>query len=68
MTNRSLEDRAPRRLVERIGLLWDEGVESGDAGPVDFEELKAEAEARLRGLRKGGNAPPSPALSGRRSP
>ena len=37
-----------RRLeVERLGLLWDEGIASGDAGLVDFVALAAEAERRL---------------------
>jgi antitoxin ParD1/3/4 len=39
-----------RRQAARLGDLWDEGIASGDAGPVDFDALQAEAEARLTAL------------------
>ena len=39
-----------RQQIERLGALWDEGVASGDAGPVDFDALQAEADVRLAAL------------------
>ncbi len=45
-----LLERADRHEAEELRRLrgaWEEGVASGDAGPLDFEALKAEA----RGLR-----------------
>jgi antitoxin ParD1/3/4 len=39
-----------RQEHQRLGALWDEGVASGDAGPVDFDELQVEADARLAAL------------------
>jgi antitoxin ParD1/3/4 len=43
-------ERADQRDAEVIAGLrqaWDEGVASGDAGPLDFAELKAEGRRRL---------------------
>jgi antitoxin ParD1/3/4 len=39
-----------RRQIELVGALWDEGVASGDAGPVDFDALQAEGDAKLSAL------------------
>jgi antitoxin ParD1/3/4 len=39
-----------RRRVEKLRWLqnaWREGIDSGDAGEIDFAELKAEARRRL---------------------
>jgi antitoxin ParD1/3/4 len=33
--------------INRLRRLWDEGIASGDAGPVDFAELRREARKRL---------------------
>ena len=33
--------------LDRLHAAWQEGIESGDAGPIDFEELKREARRRL---------------------
>lgn len=45
-----LLERADQREAEELGRLrgaWAEGVASGDAGPLDFEALKAEARGRI---------------------
>jgi len=42
-------EKAERQEAEKLGLLreaWRQGVDSGDAGEVDFAELKREARAR----------------------
>jgi antitoxin ParD1/3/4 len=36
-----------REEIERLRRLWDEGKASGDAGVVDFVELRREARERL---------------------
>ncbi len=52
------------RLMEAQGrenaekLAWlrqacEEGIASGDAGPIDFDALKREARARLTGFQRG---------------
>ena len=48
---RLLERVDEREAEERARLrrAWAEGVESGDAGPLDFAELKAEGRRRLAG-------------------
>lgn len=38
--------------LERLRLAWNEGVASGDAGALDFNELKAEARQRFASSRK----------------
>ena len=38
--------------IERLRQLWDEGKASGDAGPVDFAELRKEARERLEAAKK----------------
>lgn len=46
--------RADQRKAERLRRLraaWEEGVASGDAGPLDFGALKAEARGRRRPVR-----------------
>jgi len=51
-----LLERADRLEAERIDGLrraWQEGVESGDAGPLDFAELRADARRELAASRKG---------------
>jgi antitoxin ParD1/3/4 len=42
-----LKRKLQRLEIERLGTLWDEGIASGDGGPVDFVELRVEAERRL---------------------
>jgi antitoxin ParD1/3/4 len=45
---RLMEEReGQRETLERLQLAWAEGIESGDAGPLDFDELKRNARARL---------------------
>lgn len=49
-----LLERADQREAEEARLLrgaWEEGVASGDAGPLDFGALKAEARGRRRPAR-----------------
>lgn len=50
---RLLERADLREAEERAQLkrAWDEGVASGDAGPMDMTALKAEARRRLSGTR-----------------
>lgn len=50
---RLLERADLRDAEERLRLrqAWDEGVTSGDAGPLDMTALKAEARRRLAGTR-----------------
>ena len=33
---------------EELRMLWDEGVASGPAGPIDFDQLLQEAQERLQ--------------------
>jgi antitoxin ParD1/3/4 len=45
-----LMEKVERQEAEKLGLLrqaWQEGVDSGEAEPVDFAALKKEARARL---------------------
>lgn len=45
-----LLERADQREAEELARLrhaWQEGVESGDAGPLDFARLKTEARANF---------------------
>jgi antitoxin ParD1/3/4 len=45
-----LSERTERQEAEKLQLLrcaWNEGVDSGDAGEIDFTTLKNEARARL---------------------
>lgn len=37
--------------INRLRKLWDEGVVSGEAGPVDMKGLRREARARLNAAR-----------------
>lgn len=37
---------------ERLGRLWDEGLASGESGPLNIPELRQEAQRRLAILRK----------------
>lgn len=37
--------------INRLRKLWDEGIASGDAGPVDMNDLRREARARLDAAR-----------------
>jgi antitoxin ParD1/3/4 len=42
-------EKAERQEAEKLRLLrqaWQEGIDSGDAGELDFSELKTEARAR----------------------
>ena len=50
-----LLERTDRLEAERLDGLrraWQEGVESGDAGPLDFAELRAAAQRELEATRK----------------
>jgi antitoxin ParD1/3/4 len=50
-----LLERIDKREMERIEHLrsaWNEGIASGDAGPLDFAELKAAARRELNAGRK----------------
>jgi antitoxin ParD1/3/4 len=38
--------------INRLRKLWDDGLASGNAGPVDMAELRREARARLEAARK----------------
>ncbi len=45
-----LLERFDQREVDartRLRQAWEDGIASGDAGPLDFAELKAEASRRL---------------------
>jgi antitoxin ParD1/3/4 len=45
-----LMEKIERQEAEKLRSLretWQEGIDSGDAGEVDFQELKREARARL---------------------
>ena len=45
-----LMEKAERREAEKLSFLrqaWQEGIDSGDAGELDFEALKQEARARF---------------------
>jgi antitoxin ParD1/3/4 len=41
--------------IKRLRQLWDEGVASGSAGPVDMDGLRKEARGRLEQKRKAGD-------------
>ncbi len=41
-------DHANPGTVQRLRDLWDEGIASGFAGPVDFDELLQEAHRELQ--------------------
>ena len=50
-----LLEKVERQEAEKLALLraaWKEGIDSGDAGEIDFAVLKQEARARL-GVREG---------------
>jgi len=50
-----LLERADRLETEQTDALrraWAEGIESGDAGPLDFDEIRAEVKKELRSRRK----------------
>ena len=40
--------------IKRLRALWDEGKASGPAEPVDFKQLRVEAERKLRDATKHG--------------
>jgi len=40
--------------IRRLRALWDEGKASGPAEPLDFEKLRKEARAKLRGVSRNG--------------
>jgi antitoxin ParD1/3/4 len=46
-------DRLESDRAEGLRTAWQEGVESGDAGPLDFAELRDAARRELAALRKG---------------
>lgn len=41
--------------IRRLRALWDEGKASGPARPLDFDELKKEAVARLKDVSRNGS-------------
>ena len=41
--------------IEHLRQLWDEGKASGDAGPVDFDQLRKEARGLLEAVKKSAN-------------
>jgi antitoxin ParD1/3/4 len=47
-----LLERADRLETDQLRKAWREGVESGDAGPLDFDELRKTARAELAQRRK----------------
>ena len=47
-----LLERVERLETDRLRNAWREGVESGDAGPLDFDELRKIARAELAQRRK----------------
>ena len=50
-----LLERADQLEAERVNALrraWHDGVESGDAGPLDFAELRAAARQEIVAARK----------------
>jgi antitoxin ParD1/3/4 len=51
-----LLERSDRQESDRAGALrqaWQDGLDSGDAGPLDFVELRAAAKQELAARRKG---------------
>jgi antitoxin ParD1/3/4 len=51
-----LLERADQFEADRVAGLrraWQEGIDSGDAGPLDFAELRAAARRELAPSRKG---------------
>jgi antitoxin ParD1/3/4 len=48
-----LVDRAEIEKLHGLQDAWREGIDSGDAGEIDFAELKQEARWRLAGRRMG---------------
>jgi len=40
-------DTQEAEKLQRLRKAWDEGIESGDAGEVDFATVKSEVRARL---------------------
>jgi antitoxin ParD1/3/4 len=46
-------DRLEADRVEGLRRTWQEGVYSGDAGPLDFAELRDAAQRELTASRKG---------------
>jgi antitoxin ParD1/3/4 len=50
-----LLERADEREADTSAILrraWEEGIASGDAGPLDFSELKAQGRVRLAKIPK----------------
>jgi antitoxin ParD1/3/4 len=45
-------DRLEAERSEELRRAWQEGVDSGDAGPLDFAELRAVARRELAAARK----------------
>lgn len=49
-----LMEKSEQLAADELGILrkaWKEGIDSGDAGELDFAALKQEARARLAGLK-----------------
>jgi antitoxin ParD1/3/4 len=45
-------DRLEAERIEELRRAWKEGVDSGDAGPLDFAELRDAARRELKASRK----------------
>ena len=51
-----LMERSEQQEAEKLALLrlvWKKGIDSGDAGEIDFAALKQEARARLAASKRG---------------
>jgi antitoxin ParD1/3/4 len=51
-----LMERTEQQEAEKLALLrhgWTKGIDSGDAGEIDFAALKQEARARLAASKRG---------------
>jgi antitoxin ParD1/3/4 len=46
-------DRLEEERIEELRQAWREGIESGDAGPLDLNELRQAALRELRSRAKG---------------
>jgi antitoxin ParD1/3/4 len=46
-------DRHDAERLEGLRRAWQAGIDSGDAGPLDFDELRAAAQQQLAARQKG---------------
>ena len=52
-----LMEKTEQQDAKKLQLLrraWDEGIDSGDGGEVDFPALKSQARARAAAAKRGG--------------